>query len=134
MAVDFPVRVERREATAFLTAVGSGSKLVRREGSSTMAMRDLGVGAASAAGEWWGWRRKAKRRRAKRLKEVILRVRRWKGERRAGDWEMEKKKCIEVIKMQEKVGWSNSRGKACGLAGGVENGRVWVFLQKRLRR
>lgn len=134
MAVDFPVRVERREATAFLTAVGSGSKLVRREGSSTMAMRDLGVGAASAAGEWWGWRRKAKRRRAKRLKEVILRVRRWKGERQAGDGEMEKKKCMEVIKMQEKVGWSNSRGKACGLAGGVENGRVWVFLQKRLRR
>ena len=40
----------------------------------------------------------------------------------------------EVIKMQEKVGWSNSWGKACGLAGGGENGRVWVFLQKRLRR
>ena len=132
-ACDFPVRVERREATAFLTAVGSGSKLVRREGSSTMAMRDLGVGAASAAGEWGGWRREAKGSRAKRLKEVILRVRRWKRERRPGDWAMEKK-CIEVIKMQEKVGWSNSRGKACGLAGGVENGRVWVFLQKRSRR
>jgi hypothetical protein len=43
-------------------------------------------------------------------------------------------RCIEVIKMQEKVGWSNSWGKACGLAGGGENGRVWVFLQKRLRR
>ena len=127
VAVDFPVRVERREATAFLTAAGSGSKLVRREGSSTMATRDFGLGGGSVAREWWGWRRGAKGSRARRLKEVILRV------RRRGNWGMEKK-CIEVIKMQEKVGWSNSRGKACGLAGGVENGRVWVFLQKRLRR
>jgi hypothetical protein len=43
------VRVERREAMAFLTADGSGSKLVRREGSSTMAMRDLGAGGGASA-------------------------------------------------------------------------------------
>ena len=48
-ALDFPVRMERSEAMAFLTAAGSGSKLVSREGSSTMAMMDLGVGGASAA-------------------------------------------------------------------------------------
>ncbi len=48
-ALDFPVRVERREAMAFLTADGSGSKLVRREGSSTMAMRDLGAGGGASA-------------------------------------------------------------------------------------
>ena len=119
---------------AFLTAAESGSKLVRREGSSTMAMRDLGArGGASAAGEWWGWRRGIQGSRAKRLKDVILLTRRGERARLVGVAGMGMRR-IEVIKMQEKMGWSNSWGKACGLAGGGENGRVWVFLQKRLRR
>jgi hypothetical protein len=98
-----------------------------------MAMRDLGVGAASAAGEWWGWRRGIQGSRAKRLKDVILLTRQGERARLEGGREIGMRR-IEVIKMQEKVGWSNSWGKACGLAGGGENGRVWVFLQKRLRR
>ena len=44
------------------------------------------------------------------------------------------KQVHEVIKMQERGVLSNWGVKACGLAGGGENGDLWAFLQKRLRR
>lgn len=39
----------------------------------------------------------------------------------------------EVIKMQERRELSNWGVKACGWAGGGENGALWVFLRKQLK-